>query len=62
MGEQLIVDLDTDEVLAVKLAFKISGEVNNTKSGISWGNAVWCKGKEWDTATSSENCSSPFPT
>jgi hypothetical protein len=47
-GEYLIVDLDTNEVLAVKRAFKISGKVKDTKSGIWWGNALWCKGKEWE--------------
>ncbi len=47
-GEYLIVDLDTNEVLAVKRAFKISGKVKDTKSGIWWGNSLWCKGKEWE--------------
>jgi len=47
-GEHLIVDLDTNEVLAVKRAFKVSGRDKNTSSGIWWGNALWCKGKEWE--------------
>lgn len=47
-GEYLIVDLDTDEVLAVKRAFKLSGRDENTPSRIWWGNARWCKGKEWE--------------
>lgn len=47
-GEYLIVDLDTNEVLAVKRAFKLSGKDQNTSSGIWWGNARWCKGKEWE--------------
>ncbi len=47
-GEYLIVDLDTAEVLAVKRAFKLSGRDRNTPSGVWWGNALWCKGKEWE--------------
>ncbi len=47
-GEYLIVDLDTGEVLAVKRAFKLSGRDRNTPSGVWWGNALWCRGKEWE--------------
>ncbi|MBK7897960.1 MAG: hypothetical protein IPJ99_00625 [Betaproteobacteria bacterium] len=47
-GEYLIVDLETHEVLAVKRAFKLSGRDENTPSRIWWGNARWCKGKEWE--------------
>jgi len=47
-GEHLIVDMDTHEVLAVKRAFKLSGKDENTSSRIWWGNARWCKGKEWE--------------
>jgi len=41
-GEYLIIDLDTDEVLAVKRRFKISGHDKNTPSRIWWGNARPC--------------------
>ncbi|MFC1750977.1 hypothetical protein ACFL2V_19475 [Pseudomonadota bacterium] len=42
-GEYLIVDLDTNEVLAVKRRFKISGRDQNTVSRIWWENARPCK-------------------
>ena len=41
-GEYLIVDLDTNEVLAVKRRFKLSGRDVNTTSHIWWGNARPC--------------------
>jgi len=41
-GEYLVVDLDTNEVLAVKRRFKISGHDKNTSSHIWWGNARPC--------------------
>ena len=44
-GEYLIVDLDTNEVLAVKRRFKISGHDKNTPSRIWWGNARPCDGE-----------------
>lgn len=42
-GEYLIVDLDTNEVLAVKRRFKQSGYDRNTSSHIWWGNARPCE-------------------
>lgn len=42
-GEYLIVDLDTNEVLAVKRRFKQSGYDRNTTSHIWWGNARPCE-------------------
>lgn len=47
-GEYLIVDLDTDEVLAVKRAFKLSGRDENTPSRIWWGNARSCFAIHWN--------------
>ena len=42
-GEYLIVDLDSNEVLAVKRRFKVSGHDKNTSSGIGWSNARPCE-------------------
>ena len=42
-GEYLIVDMDTNEVLAVKRRFKQSGYDRNTNSHIWWGNARSCE-------------------
>ena len=41
-GEYLIVDLGTNEVLAVKRRFKLSGHDKNTQSHIWWANAKPC--------------------
>ena len=41
-GEYLVIDLDTNEVLAIKRRFKISGHDKNTPSRIWWGNARPC--------------------
>ncbi|OGU23467.1 MAG: hypothetical protein A2580_04945 [Hydrogenophilales bacterium RIFOXYD1_FULL_62_11] len=41
-GEYLVVDLETNEVIAVKRGFKISGHDKNTPSHIWWGNARPC--------------------
>lgn len=42
-GEYLIVDMQTNEVLAVKRRFKQSGYDRNTSSHIWWGNARSCR-------------------
>lgn len=49
-GEYLIVDMDTDEVIAVKRAFKQSGYDRNTNSHIWWANARSCFGMHWNYA------------
>lgn len=42
-GEYLVVDMDTNEILAVKRRFKLSGYDRNTNSHIWWGNARPCE-------------------
>jgi len=46
-GEYIVVDLDTNEVLAVWRQFKQSGHDKRTSDGIAWSNAKSCPGKAW---------------
>lgn len=39
----MVVDLETNEVLAVKRGFKVSGHNKTTPSRIWWGNARSCE-------------------